>query len=289
MADATFQACVSAIRARVEILPSWRGKNAPAAARAGLVTMAHAIDALARRYLEPLDWPGHEVPQDTLDLWLVGWYTSYCAAVLELAEAAQAASKSGALKLRSVRTRALLADGLSGWPGADLRAEAQSAKLFYECAQWGPLDAQWPDGVPMPPGYVSPADADAWAVGAGVAQPGALLALLDIVADSEQTATAGPLTAPDKPAPAGGAVADWQEAARDEAKRIRTDRAARLGTAPSLEVLGDEVAKVFRAREITGPNGHPLTGAYINRWALQGHGVTSPADKLRSIGKHRGK
>ena len=114
---------------------------------------------------------------------------------------------------------------------------------------------------------------------------GALLALLGIVADGEQTATAGPLTAPDKPAPAGGAVEDWQEAARDEAKRIRTDRAARLGTAPSLEVLGDEVARVFRSRGVTGPNGHPLTGTYIKRHALQGHGITSPADKLRSISK----
>ena len=207
MADATFQACVSAIRARVEILPWWRGKNSPAAARAGLVTMAHAIDALARRYLEPLDWPGHEVSQHIRDLWLVDWYTGYCAAVLELAEAAQAASRSGTLKLRSAKTRALLADGLSGWPGADLRAQAQSAKLFYESAQWEPLDAQWPDELPMPPGCVSPEDADAWAASAGVAQTGALLALLGIATDDEQAATAGPLNESTEPAPAGGANA----------------------------------------------------------------------------------
>ena len=293
MADATFQACVSAIRARVEILPWWRGKNSPAAARAGLVTMAHAIDALARRYLEPLDWPGHEVSQHIRDLWLVDWYTGYCAAVLELAEAAQAASRSGTLKLRSAKTWALLADGLSGWPGADLRAQAQSAKLFYESEQWEPLDAQWPDELPMPPGCVSPEDADAWAASAGVAQTGALLALLGIATDDEQAATAGPLNESTDPAPAGGAVTraapDWQELAREEAKQIRTDRAKLLGTFPNLGVLGDEVAQIFRSRDITGTNGHALTGAYIKRHALQGHGITSPADKLRSMKKHRGK
>lgn len=85
------------------------------------------------------------------------------------------------------------------------------------------------------------------------------------------------------------AAPNWQAIARKEARSIRKDRSERLGTSPSLEVLGDEVAKVFRELHITGPNGHALAGAYIKRHALQGHGITSPADKLRSMGKHRGK
>ena len=85
------------------------------------------------------------------------------------------------------------------------------------------------------------------------------------------------------------AAHDWQVLAREEARSIRKDRAERLGTAPSLAVLGDEVAKHFRTRGINGPNGHPLTGAYIKRHALQNQGITSPADKLRAMGKHRGK
>ena len=122
---------------------------------------------------------------------------------------------------------------------------------------------------------------------------GALLALLGIATDDEQAATAGPLNESTEPAPAAGAVVraapDWQEIAREEAKQIRTDRAKLLGTFPNLGVLGDEVAQIFRSRDITGTNGHALTGAYIKRHALQGHGITSPADKLRSMKKHRGK
>jgi len=82
---------------------------------------------------------------------------------------------------------------------------------------------------------------------------------------------------------------DWAELARTEARTIYADRRKNIGTSPSLEVLGDEVARKFRERGITGPSGHPLTGSYIKRHALQGHGITSSTSKLLATLNTRGK
>ena len=88
--------------------------------------------------------------------------------------------------------------------------------------------------------------------------------------------------------PIAGAASDWKQFARDEARRIRKDRKG-LGWTPNLMILGEEVAALFLARGINGPNGHALTGAYIKRWALQGHGITNDTDRLRSTLNARGK
>ena len=88
--------------------------------------------------------------------------------------------------------------------------------------------------------------------------------------------------------PAVGAANDWKQVARDEARRIRKDRKG-LGWTPNLVILSEEVATLFLARGINGPNGLALTGAYIKRWALQGHGITNDADRLRSTLNARGK
>lgn len=80
----------------------------------------------------------------------------------------------------------------------------------------------------------------------------------------------------------------WMEVARTEARRIRKERVEK-GWFPSLDVLGDEVAKLFSERGITGPNGHPLKGNTIKRQALQGHGITNDAAKLRQTLNKRGK
>jgi len=83
----------------------------------------------------------------------------------------------------------------------------------------------------------------------------------------------------------------WMESARIEARRIRKAAEAK-GWFPNLKKLGDEVADVFNQKKIFGPNGHALSGAHIARNALQGHGITKPADKLRSMRStpgHRGK
>ena len=91
--------------------------------------------------------------------------------------------------------------------------------------------------------------------------------------------------------PVNGAPSEapgWKDQARGEARRIRKERAA-LGRFPSLDDLGDEVARLFRERGITGPNGHALTDAYIKRHALQGHGITADTDRLKATLNTRGK
>jgi len=80
----------------------------------------------------------------------------------------------------------------------------------------------------------------------------------------------------------------WQELARVEATRIRKESVA-TSQFPGLARLGDMVADLFRKQGIFGPNGHALQGAYIKRHALQGFGITSRVDRLRSAAKSRGK
>ena len=88
--------------------------------------------------------------------------------------------------------------------------------------------------------------------------------------------------------PAVGAASDWKQLARDEARRIRKYRKG-LGWTPNLVILSEEVAALFLARGINGANGHTLAATYIKRWALQGHGVTNDANRLRSTLNARGK
>ena len=121
-------------------------------------------------------------------------------------------------------------------------------------------------------------------------------ALLALVPDTspvdvpEVRAAAAPSTAATiEPAPA--AAHEWEELARIEARRIRKAAEAN-GWFPNLKKLGDEVAEVFNQKKYVGPNGHAMSGAHITRNALQGHGITKPADKLRSMRStpgHRGK
>lgn len=81
---------------------------------------------------------------------------------------------------------------------------------------------------------------------------------------------------------------NWKDQARAEALLLRAEGKA-VGRFPPLGHLGDEVARLFRERRITGPNGHALTGAYIKRHALQGHGITTDAERLKARLKTRGK
>jgi len=89
-------------------------------------------------------------------------------------------------------------------------------------------------------------------------------------------------------APANATACEWQELARIEAGHIRAAAVAN-GWFPNLKKLGDEVAEVFRKKNIFGPNGHAMSGAHITRNALQGHGITKPVDKLRSTMRQQGK
>ena len=124
---------------------------------------------------------------------------------------------------------------------------------------------------------VKGADIDAWltASGAGYGFPAAPSPLVHL-----------PNLAGPKARPMGDD--DWRELARYEARRIRKYRKG-LGWTPNLVILSEEVAALFLARGINGANGHTLAATYIKRWALQGHGVTNDANRLRSTLNARGK
>lgn len=134
-------------------------------------------------------------------------------------------------------------------------------------------------------GVVEPGSGNAAAAPETPKQRRARLPALVSVAGRPEPADGEPKSAPTSTATA---ALDWQTQARDEARRIRTERAKR-GLFPPLEVLGDEVARTFRECGINGTNGHPLTGAYIKRHALQGHGITNDTDRLKAALNARGK
>lgn len=107
-------------------------------------------------------------------------------------------------------------------------------------------------------------------------------------AEHVRRSMAGPTQSAEPVAPAEREEPKWKGLARDEARRIRKERESK-GLFPSLDDLGEEVAREFRTRGIVGPNGHPLKGNTIKRQALQGHGITNDAAKLRRTLSKRGK
>jgi hypothetical protein len=167
------QACTKAIRARIEMLPTAVAKNAPIIAKAGLVSAAAVLDALARRSLAA------EGMHSVLDESPLFWYRGYCLAVVELSEAAQVAVKNKGLTLRSVPTRVpLLEADMSHWLYLDLRSRYDGMRLLPECAEWDDINRSWPDAPLFPPGALTEQDAETWAVATGLTQPGEMLALL---------------------------------------------------------------------------------------------------------------
>ncbi len=105
----------------------------------------------------------------------------------------------------------------------------------------------------------------------------------------EVPVTAKPATEPSQaPKPAAQHDNSWKELARQTARSIYQQR-KKIGTTPNLLIVADEVADIFRKDGVRGPKGAPLTGASIKRHALQGHDMTSAADRLRSTLIARGK
>jgi hypothetical protein len=199
-------AAIKAIESRVAYLAVARNNNPPMFASKGMVSLATALDQLARRHLEEVEqgmvisgaleagrlkaareqstaaWlqPTPAEQPDATMLQRYGWYVGYCTRLLELCEAAQFAARKGVLAIRSAETAAeLRTDGsLVSWLSRDLQALQCMIHLPTDCADWSASSALWPDGHAVPPGGLLLADAEAWATSSGIAQPGELLALL---------------------------------------------------------------------------------------------------------------
>jgi len=160
------RACVRAIIGRIKFLEDfWRGKNAPAAERAGLVSAGHAINTLAVQYLKPYDhWPGREgeaFPQEVTDTWAVQWYFNYLTAMRDHIKGLQDAVRNGELTLRTMSKAKAPEDEVQAWCSSDPWPKTPAdARLFPECAHWDVMAAEWPDSIGLPSGGF---DAEEWA------------------------------------------------------------------------------------------------------------------------------
>jgi hypothetical protein len=86
--------------------------------------------------------------------------------------------------------------------------------------------------------------------------------------------------------PAALVVDGWKDGARVRARQIIRERRAQ-DLYPSQVDIADEIAKEFRAADIVGADGKPLTGLTIKRHALKG--ISSAIDNKLSTSTHRGK
>jgi hypothetical protein len=80
----------------------------------------------------------------------------------------------------------------------------------------------------------------------------------------------------------------WKEEARTQARAI-IERQAATDWHPNLVVIADEIAKEWRKLGKFGTKGMPLSGGYIKRHALQGHGIGNNRKTIFSTSKGRGK
>ena len=80
----------------------------------------------------------------------------------------------------------------------------------------------------------------------------------------------------------------WKEEAREQSRAIIEHQGSK-GLHPSLQQIGDEIAKDWRTKKKFGPKGTPLSGAYIKRHALQSQGITIDRSRLIQTSKSRGK
>lgn len=219
---------IRAIEARFEFLRLSRGTNPPMFASKGLVSLATVLDLLARRHLdevasgmviracleasrlkavrqgtdEPFAVLSEEEKPDARLLAPYGRYIGYCQRFMELSRDAQHAVRSGEMVIRSSETGAKLRN-VDGWLSQTFD-EGRTVRLPSDCAYWQITSSDWPDCLALPPGGLTIADAEAWAVSSGVARPGELLALLgiedpDLVAQPSGTVLS--LVRGDRPAP----------------------------------------------------------------------------------------
>lgn len=107
----------------------------------------------------------------------------------------------------------------------------------------------------------------------------------DYYGDVKRPESESPQDTTPSPASAGNDDA-WKLKARDRAVEI-IERQRVKDLYPSQEIIAAEIAKEFRAAELVGADGKPLSGATIKRHALSG--ISSAKGKQMSTSIRRGK
>lgn len=191
--------CAAAVRRRLAACHEAAQINPPMFADRGMVSAHHLLHVLASRRLDEgrhgalilaaLDsFSADErlTSEQAADVMEWGGYAVYCDRLSELAGALQEAVRAGSVVLRSGETRVRLArDRLQPWIDVDVHVGALLERMVPDCAGWSATAGCWPDRVAVPPGGLLQADAEAWAVGAGITEPGELAALLGLAASAD--------------------------------------------------------------------------------------------------------
>lgn len=192
--EGTFDSCQKAARWRIEYLSLLRDRKLSIASVSDLAWASTVIDVMACRVLSQA---GADYVQDKYPLC---WYESYCGSVLQFSMAMQQAVQDGRLILRDHLSRVpLRGDDLAYWRDADLTYVSNCGPLVPDCAGWDGDPTYWPDGLVTPPGAITVQEAEQWATGAGLTEPGELPRLLGLSLP-EEAASGGD----DQAAPAGG-------------------------------------------------------------------------------------
>lgn len=172
--DQAFEESVKAIIGRIGALMSIRGKNAPGAERAGLLSCGHALHCLAVRFLKPHDqWPGREhenFPPEVTNGWAVQWYADYLEAWEAHVVSLQDAVRAGRIKLRTFHRTFVEEAKVRAWCESDpWPKRPEDYKLFRHCSRWDRfMGNEWPDRQGLPPGAVDPTEWRKWLEETGI-------------------------------------------------------------------------------------------------------------------------
>lgn len=200
MSDETYQACVAAIKKRIEFINWAYSTNSPQAERAGLIGIGYAIDALARRFIRAPNRPGHIVPEIVSSAWILEWYFNYCKASADVCRVLQNAVRDNRLTLRSSLTRTALDEkSINSWLCGDIGAmQIENSKgLFPGVLNLSPVNDLWPDAVGKPSGAAYAQDIAEWAAADGlVSSAEEVMQLLAIPPQSAPTEPQPPAKAP---------------------------------------------------------------------------------------------
>lgn len=247
--EGTFDSCQKAARWRIDYLSLLRDRKLPIASVSDLAWASTVIDVMACRVLSQA---GADYVQDKHPLC---WYESYCGSVLQFSMAMQQAVQDGRLTLRDHLSRVpLRGDDLAYWRDVDLTYVSKCGPLVPDCAGWDGDPTYWPDGLVTPPGAITVQEAEQWATGAGLTEPGELPRLLGLSLPEEAASGGDDQAAPAVEETGIVAPTTWRELVqfrvgkkgtgfKSEEKRIVANEKARRSNQPGAKGVAAAMAE----------------------------------------------